>query len=319
MAELVTQDLIEESVNALGDERLVGTELETTVAENPEQHAADHLSRADDRELPALRRSHHQMGDPARDRVWWPVRHRQPEDRHDVGEDARVVDLLQARVKPDRLALGGDAAVDLAEADPEALRLVGARRREEPEGSRIEPRLEPASIEVAEVGGSVDPCRRAHGRRVERVEECLPAREGSPAEVRCPVTLEEEPQIAVVMRVHPVTPPDGRRDGPRPARAPQRPRPRTRPRTTAPRTPAQPAARRCRPATSLRGSSSLLTSWTRTLETGGSRSQSPGRFILAGSCGPVPRDQGSGTDGLFPSGTPAGDTSRACRPRASRS
>ena len=72
--------------------------------------------------------------------------HRQIEQRHHVGEDARVVELLQVQMHAHRVFVRGrHASVHLRQSDAEALRLVRLRRGEQPQHARIETRLEAAA------------------------------------------------------------------------------------------------------------------------------------------------------------------------------
>src|SRR5581483_11121655 len=147
--------------------------------------------------------------------------HRKPEHRHDVGEDARVVGLLELHVQRDRIARGRDASVELGEADAEPLALVRLRGGGEPGRALVEPARRPVTGEVPEIGVPVDRDARPDRHARERLEERFAPRQHVPREIRLAVARGEELEIAAGAvaaphRAHRIT---VRRRGARPRRA----------------------------------------------------------------------------------------------------
>src|SRR5438128_5003753 len=196
VADLVAQDLVVEEADARGDLRLVGEELDAAVTERAEDDAAGHLGAPGERPVPALGRADEELHDHARGERRRPGVDRQAEDRDRVGEDARIVVLLEHDVHDDRV-VGVHPPVELAQADPEPLRLVRLGGGEQPQHAVVEPGLGPAAREVAEKGLAVDRPPRADRLPCQAVEERLAPGERVAEEVGLPVPRAQKGEVAV--------------------------------------------------------------------------------------------------------------------------
>jgi hypothetical protein len=124
-------------------------------------------------------------------------RDRQSEDVDHVGEDARVIGLLELDVDLQRGALlRGHPAVELREADREALGLVRLRRGQHPEHPLVETRPRTRPDDVPQVDLPVDAMSRAHRMCRQRGEEVISPREAVTREVRLAVARGEERLVA---------------------------------------------------------------------------------------------------------------------------
>src|SRR5438034_11345728 len=229
VADLVAQDLVVEEADARGDLRLVGEEFDAAVAERAEEDAAGHLGAPGERPVPAFGRADEELHDHARGERRRPGMDRQAEDRDRVGEDARMIVLLEHDAHEDGI-VGVHLPVELAQADPEPLRLVRLGGGEEPEHAVVEPGLGPAAREVFEERLAVDRPPRADRLPCQAVEERLAPGERAAEEVGLPVPRAQKGEIAV--RHDALLP----RAAPRSTSAVRTRRPRTSPPVTVPPT-----------------------------------------------------------------------------------
>src|SRR5438876_7248652 len=229
VADLVTQDLVVEEAETRAHLGLVGEELDAAVTERAEDDAAGHLGAPGERPVPALGGADEELHDHARGERRRPGMDPQAEDRDRVGEDARMVVLLEHDAHEDGI-VGVHLPVELAQADPEPLRLVRLGGGEEPEHAVVEPGLGPAAREVPEERLAVDRPPRADRLPCQAVEERLAPGERAAEEVGLHVPRAQKGEIAV--RHDALLP----RAAPRSTSAVRTRRPRTSPPVTVPPT-----------------------------------------------------------------------------------
>jgi len=123
------------------------------------------------------------------------VVHGKTEELHHVGEDARVVVLLEADVHPDGV-VERHLAVELGEPDAEPLRLVHLGGREEPEHVCVEPWLRPSAREIPQERLAVKAAAGLDRLVREPLVERLAAREGVPENVRLAVARDQKGEVA---------------------------------------------------------------------------------------------------------------------------
>src|SRR5262249_4560967 len=93
-----------------------------------------------------------------------------------------------------------DQAVQLAEPDTEALRLVRPGGREQPEHALVEATLGAPAREVASEGGAVEPQARAQRAAGGLIEERFATGQSVPDEVGMPAPSDQEREISVRCR-----------------------------------------------------------------------------------------------------------------------
>jgi len=142
VADLVREDLLVEETNATGDGGLVGEQRDAPVAQHAEDDTARHLGGTGERLAPALGDTDEYPDHATSQHGRRMHPEGQAEDADDIGEEARVVVLLQPDAQLERVVRIRQA-VQLAEPDAEALGLVRPGGREQPEHALVQAALGP--------------------------------------------------------------------------------------------------------------------------------------------------------------------------------
>src|SRR5262245_23568195 len=120
MTDLIRENLVIEHANAFGDGGLVAEELASDVTHRAKKHTSNHFRRAGERQRPLGRREDQTFDEQTKKQLWRTRMHLQTEDRDDLGEQARVVGLLQMDVKKNAVIdRQRQPAINLGEPDGE--------------------------------------------------------------------------------------------------------------------------------------------------------------------------------------------------------